>query len=204
MWNFSTCRQYQLLVITLWVNRCSKLSSNSHCLWNDRMTLKKSCIKFCNKLGDTQKETIWKIQQNFAEDAMSIAQIKELDRRLKNGCTSVESKTCSSRPSTSRNDEIVNKVQTLIMEDCCMTIEELQTGNKYWFSTFHYGMGFVSCGECWQNLCQGCWQWSSCVWVSQGILECIDRDPNFLNTVIIGYELWAYEYNPKTKFQSSQ
>jgi hypothetical protein len=35
------------------------------------------CIKFCQKLGDTQVETIRKVQQAFGDDAMSITQIKE-------------------------------------------------------------------------------------------------------------------------------
>jgi hypothetical protein len=28
------------------------------------------CIKFCQKLGDSKAETIWKIQQDFGDDAM--------------------------------------------------------------------------------------------------------------------------------------
>jgi hypothetical protein len=35
------------------------------------------CIKFCQKLGDTQVETIRKIQQAFGDDAMSNSWIKE-------------------------------------------------------------------------------------------------------------------------------
>jgi len=35
------------------------------------------CIKFCQKLGDSQVETIQKIQQVFSDDAMGITQIKE-------------------------------------------------------------------------------------------------------------------------------
>ena len=35
------------------------------------------CIKFCQKLGDSQVETIRKIQRVFGDDAMGITQIKE-------------------------------------------------------------------------------------------------------------------------------
>jgi hypothetical protein len=35
------------------------------------------CIKFCQKLGDTQVETIHKIQQAFGDDAMGITEIEE-------------------------------------------------------------------------------------------------------------------------------
>jgi hypothetical protein len=35
------------------------------------------CMKFCQKLDDSQVETIRKIQQVFSDDAMSITQIKK-------------------------------------------------------------------------------------------------------------------------------
>jgi len=35
------------------------------------------CIKFCHKLGDSQSETIRKIQQVFGDDAMGVTQIKQ-------------------------------------------------------------------------------------------------------------------------------
>ena len=35
------------------------------------------CIIFCQKLGDSQVETIRKIQRVFGDDAMGITQIKE-------------------------------------------------------------------------------------------------------------------------------
>jgi hypothetical protein len=59
------------------------------------------CIKFCQKLGDSQVETIWKIQWVFSEDAMGITQIKEWYNRFKDGRMSVESDARSGRPSTS-------------------------------------------------------------------------------------------------------
>jgi len=58
------------------------------------------CIKFCQKLGDSQVETIRKIQKVFGDDAMGITQIKKWYNRFKDGCTSVESDARSGRPST--------------------------------------------------------------------------------------------------------
>jgi len=48
----------------------------SYCQMTERLE-QRYCIKFCQKLGDTQMETIRKIQQAFGEDAMSITRIKE-------------------------------------------------------------------------------------------------------------------------------
>jgi hypothetical protein len=35
------------------------------------------------------------------------------------------------------------------------------------------------------------------------MLECANRDPEFLKTVIAGDESWVYGYDPETKVQSS-
>jgi hypothetical protein len=75
------------------------------------------CIKFCQKLGDTQSETIRKIQQAFGNNAVGVTQIKEWYHQFKNGRTSVDSDQRTGRQSTSRNPDVINKVRSLIMED---------------------------------------------------------------------------------------
>jgi len=82
------------------------------------------CIKFCQKLGDTQVETIRKIQQALGDDAMSITRIKEWYNRFKDGSTSVDSEPRHGRASTSRND-VINQVWTLVMQDRHITVQEL-------------------------------------------------------------------------------
>src|SRR5215469_5328299 len=82
------------------------------------------CINFCQKLGDTQVETIRKIQQVFGDDAMSITRIKEWYNRFKDGSTSVDSEPRHGRPSTSRNDNVINQVRTLVMLDRRITVRE--------------------------------------------------------------------------------
>jgi transposase len=58
------------------------------------------CIKFCQKLANTQVKTIHKIQQAFGDDAMSISRINEWFNRFKDGRTSVDSESRPGRPST--------------------------------------------------------------------------------------------------------
>jgi hypothetical protein len=65
------------------------------------------CIKFCQKLGDTQAET------------------KEWFNHIKGFRMSVNSDQRSERPSTNRNADVMDKVRTLIMEDCRLTILEI-------------------------------------------------------------------------------
>ena len=73
------------------------------------------CIKFFQKLGDSQVETIRKIQTAFGDDAMGITQIKEWYNRFKDGRISVESEPRSGRPSTCRNDQVIAKVNAVVM-----------------------------------------------------------------------------------------
>ncbi|GFU32126.1 HTH_48 domain-containing protein [Nephila pilipes] len=61
------------------------------------------CIKFCQKLADSQSQTIRKIQQVFGEDARGITQIKEWFNRFKDGRTSAESEQRCGRPQTARS-----------------------------------------------------------------------------------------------------
>jgi len=83
------------------------------------------CTKFCQKLGDSQVESIRKIQRVFGDDAMGITQIKEWYNRFKDGRTSVDSDVRFGRPSTSRNDEVIDQVRTLVMQDHRVTVREL-------------------------------------------------------------------------------
>jgi len=40
--------------------------------------------------------------------------------------------------------------------------------------------------------------------IAQEMLDCLESDSKFLNTVITCYETWVYGYDPETKAQSSQ
>jgi len=83
------------------------------------------CIKFCQKLGDTQVETIRNIQQAFGDDAMSITRIKEWYNPFKDGSTSLDIESFHGRHSTSRNDNVINQVRTVVMQDRRITVREM-------------------------------------------------------------------------------
>ena len=82
------------------------------------------CIKFCQKLGSNQSETIQKIQQAFGDEALSQTQVKEWFNPIKNGRISMESEARSGRPSTSRNEEVIEKVRQIVMEDRRLALRE--------------------------------------------------------------------------------
>jgi len=166
------------------------------------------CIKFCQKLGDTQVETIRKIQQAFGDNAMSITRIKEWYNCFKDGSTSVDSEPRHGRLSTSRNDNVINQVWTLVMQDRRITVRELagevgvSTGSVHTILTADLGLRIVSAKFVLKLLTMQ--QKQLRLEIAQDMLDCVESDSNFLNTVITGDESWVYGYDPETKAQSSQ
>ena len=83
------------------------------------------CIKFCQKLYNNQTETIQKIQLAVGNEALRQTQIKEWFNCFKNGRMSVQSEARSGRPSTSRNEEVIEKFRQSVMEDRRLTLRKI-------------------------------------------------------------------------------
>jgi len=56
---------------------------------------------------------------------MGRTQVFDWFRRFKEGRTSVESDTCSGRPSTSRNEEMIAKVRTIVRNNRRQTVRQI-------------------------------------------------------------------------------
>ena len=158
---FPASRQHQSRAARVWVRVYTQRASHSAKM-TERLE-QRYCIKFCQKLGDSQVETIQKIQRVFfGDDGMSITQIKEWYNRFKDGRTSVESDSHFGRLSTSRNDEFIDQVRTLFMQDRHVTVRELteavgiSTGSVHSISTDN-----LFFGECPRN---SCWSWFKLSW----------------------------------------
>ena len=83
------------------------------------------CIKFCFKIGKTATETYQLLQQAYGEDAMGRTQVFDWFHRFKEGRNSVESDPHSGRPSTLRNEEMIAKVRTIILNNRRLTVREI-------------------------------------------------------------------------------
>jgi len=88
-------------------------------------TEQRICIKFCFKIGKPATETYQLLQQAYGEDAMGRTQVFDWFRRFKEGRTSVESDPPSGRPSTSRNEEMIAKVRTIVCNNRRLTVREI-------------------------------------------------------------------------------
>lgn len=166
------------------------------------------CIKFCHKLGDSQSETIRKIQQVFGDDAMGVTQIKEWFNRFKNGRTSVESEQRSGRPQTARNAAVVERVKNLVRGDRRLTLreiaEEVVISKDSAHEILRADLNMRRVAAKFVPKLLSAEQKELRVEVAQDLLDTTSTDPEFLNTVITGDESWVYGYDPETKAQSSQ
>ncbi len=165
------------------------------------------CIKHCQKLGDSQAETIRKIHRVFGDSAMSVTQIKVWYNRFKDGRTSVESNECSGRPSTCCNDAIIEEVKTLIMANRHLIVREIgdelgiSKDSAHAILTQDLGMRRVSAKFVPRLLSEE--QKQVRLDIAQDLLQTANDNPEYLYTVITGDESWVYGYFPETKAQSS-
>ncbi|XP_065301834.1 protein GVQW3-like [Dermacentor albipictus] len=168
----------------------------------------RNCIKFCQKLGDSQAEIIRKIQTAFGDGAKSSTRIREWYIRFKDFRTSVESEPRSGRQSTCRNDQVIAEVNAVVMHDRRVTTREIaeevgiSTFSAHSIMTEDLAMKRVAAKFVPKLLTVE--QKQLRVEVSQDIPHSTNSDPDFMNTIITGDESWLYGYDPETKSQSSQ
>ncbi|XP_072140447.1 protein GVQW3-like [Dermacentor andersoni] len=166
------------------------------------------CIKFCQKLGDSQVVSIRKIQTAFGDDAMSSTQIKEWCNRFKDGRTSVESEPRSVRPSTCRTDQVIAEVNAVVMRDHRVIIRQI--AEEVGISTFSAhsimtkDLAITRAVAKFVPKLLTVEQKQLRVEVSQDVLDSRNSDPDYMNIIITGDESWVYKYDAVTKSQSSQ
>ena len=166
------------------------------------------CIKFCQKLGDTQVETIRKIQQAFGDEALSPTQLKQWFKCFKGGRASVKSDPRSERPSTSRKEEVMDQVREKVLEDRRLTVQEIvaevgiSNGSVHSILNEDLNLRRVSTKFVPKLLTEQ--QKELQKEISEDMLDLANHDPEFIKTIITGDETWVYGYDPETKFQSSQ
>jgi len=120
-------------------------------------TEQRICIKFCFKIGKTATETYQLLQQAYGEDAMGRTQVFDWVSRFKEGRIFVQSNPRLGRPSTSRNEEMIAKVRTIVCNNRRLTVREIaddcgiSVGSCNVILTDDLHMNRV-----WQSLCRVC------------------------------------------------
>jgi len=86
----------------------------------------RAAVKFCFLLGKSASETTEMVKVAYKDGAMSRTQVYEWFSRFKEGEMTIEDQPRSGRPSTSRTDNNVQKINEIVREDRRRTIEEIE------------------------------------------------------------------------------
>ena len=82
----------------------------------DRQKFEQSCaIKFCVKLGESATVNYEKLQWAYGEHSLSRAQVFSWHKSFLEGREQVEDEPRAERPSTSKTDDNVERVRSLVM-----------------------------------------------------------------------------------------
>ena len=124
------------------------------------------------------------------------------------GRESIKDEPCSGRPSTSKTDNNVEIVRALVRSDRRLTVRMIASELNLKHTSVHQ---ILSEELTMKKLCAKfvpkkltIEQKDNRKDVCHHLLERIQRDRNFLKKVIIGDEIWIFEYDPEIKRQSKE
>ncbi|GFV45528.1 protein GVQW3 [Trichonephila clavipes] len=163
-------------------------------------------VKFPFKLGKTATETYNLLKEVYGSECLSRARVFEWFKRFQDGRQDVEDNSRSGRPSTSKTDENVEKVASLIRSDRRLSIraiaETVNIDKECVRQILHDNLNM-------QKVCAKMVpkilpfeQQATRKNVCTDILDAIKNDPNLLEKVITCDESWFFTYDLKTKRQS--
>lgn len=168
----------------------------------------RAAVKFCFLLGKTPAETLVMLKTAYGDNALSKTRVYDWFSRFKVGDMSIDDQPRSGRPSTSRTDENVEKINILIREDRRRTIDQLcEMSGLSWSSiqrilSEDLNMRRIAAKFVPRLLTDD--QRERRLQASLELRNQLNEDPDFFHKVITGDESWCYGYDPETKQQSSQ
>ena len=84
--------------------------------------IERVCLKPCVSNGITATESLKILQKYFGESTLSRTQVFEWHEAFREGREVVENLPHASRPSTSVNDDNIEKVKKIVLENRCVGI----------------------------------------------------------------------------------
>src|SRR5258705_2443891 len=147
-------------------------------------------MKFCVKLGKSATETFILIQQTFGGDSLSKSQDLRWHKSFKDGREDVADEPRSGRPSTSRIDENVTSLRDCLKSDRRLSLQwiaetlQMTKTTVYRIVTEDLNMKKVCAKLVPKVLTEE--QRDMRVLRCQQLSELCEKDPNFLNSCIIG------------------
>ena len=173
----------------------------------DRQKFEQSCaaIKFCVKLGESATVTYGRLQRAYGELSLYRAQVFRQHKSFSEGRDQVEDEPRAGRPSTSKTDDNVERVRSLVRSDRRLTLRMISSELILNLFTVHkiltqdLEMRKVCAKMVPKNLTTE--QKANRRDVCLDLLNRLEREPEFFSGVITGDESWILEYDPETKRQ---
>jgi hypothetical protein len=168
----------------------------------------RSCVKFCVANEISCAETLRMLQKAFKNNCMSKTQAYEWYKSFKEGRTVVEDLPRTGRPSTSIDDDHVNKVKQIVLQNRRVSAREIARDIGIPKTSVHriltdiLQMARVSARIVPKEL--NFLQKQRRMDVANEMLSVVQNDSTFMKRIITGDETWVYEYDMETEQQSSE
>ena len=91
----------------------------------EKKTEQRACLKFCVSNGIMATKSLEMLQECFGESTLSKTQVFEWYKAFSESREVGENLPHASRPSTSVNDDNIEKVKTIMLENCRVSIKEV-------------------------------------------------------------------------------
>ncbi|UYV82119.1 hypothetical protein LAZ67_21000950 [Cordylochernes scorpioides] len=170
----------------------------------ERSLEQRYAIKFCVRLGKNATETFHMLQKPFKDDCISRSQFGKWHKAFKEGREEVADEPRSGRPTTARTDENVDRVLEVLRTDRRLSIQQI--ADTLHMSTFveHVTEDLQMRKVCAKLVPKVLTQDQKELRVlrCQELLDLVQNEPDFLNSVITGDESWMFKYDPESKRQS--
>jgi len=168
----------------------------------DRQKFEQRCaIIFCVKLGESATVTYEKLQRAYGEHSLSSAQVIRWHKSFLEGREQVEDEPRAGRPSTSKTDNNVERVRSLVKSDRQLILRMISSELYLNRFTVHQiltqdlDMRKVCAKMVPKNLTTE--QKANWRAVCLDLLDCLERKPEFFSRIITGDESWILEYSPR-------
>ncbi len=165
-------------------------------------------VKFCVRIGWTQKETRLRLKQAFGQQAMSKTRVHEWHKAFTNGRTQVVNLPRAARNKTGRSEENIQTIKNVLAEDKRFPISAMSelTGIKATSiqRILKIDLGLTRrAARLVPHMLTGP-QEHDRMEICLQLLRRHHQDRRFLSRVIMMDESWVYQYDPLLKKQASQ
>ena len=168
----------------------------------------RSVIKFLTKEGNGPKAIHERMVAVYGEDAPSYFQVKYWSKLFRWGRESINDDPKSGRPVEARTEDIVGKVENLVLKDRRVKISvianEVCISEASVLKILHDDLGMKKVSARWIPRLLTPEQKLYRKEVSRENLAELEWDKIFLSRIITGDETWVHHWNPPTKQESMQ